>query len=153
SRWAFRPTPAMPEMRAFWPVLSPARVPRSSAEAPRKSNQLRSMGNVLLADLAEPVEVQRVAHHLEAVARGDALLHALELLVLELDDRPAGQADHVFVVALRELVEHGVGLEAQLLDQAALDQQLERAVDGREPDAGLGLAHPLGELLRAHVAL
>jgi len=79
-----------------------------------------------------------MAEHVKVISFGDALAQADDLVGVEFDDPPAAPADHVIVGLLAEtdLVMGTVGVEADLLENAAVNQQRERPVDG-------GLAHGL----------
>src|SRR5262245_29368209 len=91
---------------------------------------------------AEPVELVAVAQHGEAAEPlGDALLQALDLVVLELEDQAALHADQVIVVVADDLVARLAVAELALDGEAAVDQELERPVDRGVADLGLALAH------------
>src|SRR6187200_642901 len=78
---------------------------------------------------AQAVELVPVAEHGEvAEPRGDLLLQALDLVVLELEDQPALHADQVIVVISDDLVPGLAVAELALDGDAAVDEQLERAV-------------------------
>ena len=70
----------------------------------------------------------------------DALLQALDLVVLELEDQAALGADQVIVVIADDLEPRLAVPELALDRQPALDQELERPVDGGVADLGLAPA-------------
>src|SRR5689334_12444190 len=83
----------------------------------------------------------------------DGVLERLDLLVLELHDPPADGADEVVVVVPSEdrLVHHLAAPELAGLDEAPVDQESERAVDGGAADVLAMRAHAVEELLRGEV--
>jgi hypothetical protein len=90
---------------------------------------------------ARTVELVAVPEHLEPAELGrDALLQALDLVVLELEDEPALDADQVIVMIADDLVARLAVAELALDREPALDQELERAIDGGLADLGMALA-------------
>ena len=94
-----------------------------------------------------------MGHGLEAVAVGDRVAETEDLLAVELDDLAAAAADHVIVRALAEgvLVAGELVAELHLLDDAAVDQQRQRAVDRGLGDALARLANVDQQLLGLEV--
>src|SRR5687768_15652915 len=78
------------------------------------------------------VQLVAVRAQPEAVLARDVLLQTLDLVVLELDDRPTVHADQVVVVRLPHLVPREPVLEAALGRDPRLREEAQRAVDGRE---------------------
>ena len=106
-------------------------------EEPERGRLAHSAPELPLAALAaDAVDLDPVALVLEAVLVGDDRQHPLEPLVLELDHAAAALADQVLVVGLRRhrLVALEPLAEVVRAHQAALDQHLERAVDGGGAD-------------------
>jgi exodeoxyribonuclease VII small subunit len=75
-----------------------------------------------------------------AEAFGDAILEALDVVVLELEDETAFDADEMVVVIADDLEARLAIAELALDREAAVDEQLERSVDGRVTDARVTLA-------------
>ena len=94
---------------------------------------------------------------LPRVGRRDALLLVFQLLAVELDDLAAALADDVVVVLrplLAGLVARLAVVEAPLVREPGLLQELERTVDGGVADARIHLTHRGVQLLdRAMAAL
>src|SRR5262245_1690935 len=83
-----------------------------------------------------------MAEHGEAAEpKGDLVLQALDLVVLELEDEAALHADQVIVMVADDLVASRAVAELALDGEPGIDQQLERAVHGGVADLGLTLAH------------
>jgi len=80
-----------------------------------------------------------VAHGLEAIPACDLVLQSLDLFVVELYQRPAFRADQMVMMAVFVvvLVETAPVVELKLAGQAALFQQLQSAIDGRESYGGV----------------
>ena len=95
-----------------------------------------------------------VAEHVEAHPPRGGLLQALDLVALELDDVAALLADQVIVVGapLRHLVQRVPRLEVPRGRQARLLEQLDRAIDGRQPHSRVGVARQFEQILQGHVA-
>ena len=77
--------------------------------------------------------------HREAVLLRDLDLEALDLVIAELDDVTAVDADEVVVVVavVGRLVARGAVAEAARLGQAAIDEELQGPVDGGLADVGV----------------
>ena len=74
---------------------------------------------------------------------GDAVFEQLDVLVLELDDPVAIHADEVVVVRVLDVVrvvKFVVLAEVHLLQDAAFDEQRQRAIDGRARDGAIDFA-------------
>ena len=99
------------------------------------------------------VQLQFVVKHLETVFVRDLSLMLLDIQVLELDDLSAFRADQVIVVfgVIGKLIACLPVSEISRLRQAALAEEIQGAVHGRQPDIGLLPAHPLKEILRRDV--
>lgn len=90
------------------------------------------------------------------MGRGNLILQCLDPLVYKLEDGAAAGADEVVVVATVELGEFVAGLavhEVAALGESAVNEQLERAVDGGLAYLGVYFTHPGHELVDAQVAL
>ena len=76
-----------------------------------------------------------VMQRLEFVAANYFVLKLLDLFIIKLYQRAALRADEVVVmlVLVLVLVERAPVMKFKLASQAALFQQLQRAIDGREP--------------------
>ena len=76
--------------------------------------------------------------------------HALEAIVRELHHAAARRADAVLVRVARRhrLVALEALAEVVLLDEPALDQEVERAIDGRRPDWTAAFGHPALDIVR-----
>src|SRR5215213_2368748 len=74
---------------------------------------------------------------LEFVPAHDLVLQVFDLLVVELDQRPAPGTDQVVVMSVFVvvLVEHAPVVEFELASQPAFSQELEGAIDRGEPDS------------------
>ena len=89
-----------------------------------------------------------MAEHSEvAEVRGDLVLQALDLVVFELEDQAALHADQVIVVFSDDLVARLAVAELALDGDAAVHEQLERAVHGGVADARVALADLREELV------
>src|SRR5262245_56256095 len=77
----------------------------------------------------------------------DLVLQHLDVIVLELEDEAALHADQVIVMIADDLVARLAVAELALDRETAVDEQLERAVDGRVADARLALANFREELV------
>src|SRR5206468_5963830 len=105
---------------------------------------------------ADAVELHPVAPDHEAEEAPDALLQALELLARELDDLAAALADDVVVVllvVLHRLVARLPVVEVSLRGEAALLEELERAIHGGVADAWIHALDRGVELLDGEVPL
>src|SRR5215475_12305479 len=90
---------------------------------------------------AEAVKLMLVAKDAEAAElRGHGFLQALDLVVLELEDEPALHADEMVVVRAGDLVARLSVLELARARDAAVEEELERAVHGRVADPRVALA-------------
>src|SRR3954462_9851748 len=95
-----------------------------------------------------------MAQHREAAEPlGDAILQALDLVVLELEDEAALHADQVIVVVADDLVACLAIAELALDGEAAIDEQLEGPVDRGIADLGLALANLEEELVDRDVLM
>src|SRR5687767_4703042 len=104
-------------------------------------------GDALLLG-TQAVELVAVPDDLEAAqAIGDPVLQALDLVILELEDQAAAGTDEVIVVLAGDLVARLPVAELALVREAAVDQELERAIDGGVADPLVALAHPAEQLV------
>jgi len=97
-----------------------------------------------------------MAHHLKAAQpTRDLVLHALQVLIVELDDEAALLADHVIVVlgVAGHLVAGLAVAELAGRGQTAGGQELERTIDGCVAHARMPAAHARQQLLDRNVAL
>ena len=101
---------------------------------------------------AEAVELKLVGLDGESVPGSHVLFKPLDLLVLEFHDFPAAGADQMVVVALvGDIVVLRLGAEVPGLGQTGLAEQVQRAVDGRQPDVRVFLGKLAVHLLRRDV--
>lgn len=99
-----------------------------------------SGGLLLLALVADAVDLEGVAGGEVAVFAADLLFYFFDLRGKELDRSAAFGADHVVMavpVVLALVTGHAV-VELHLAGEAAVGQQFEGAVDGGEADTGVG---------------
>src|SRR5690348_6549118 len=75
-----------------------------------------------------------------AEAFGDPILEALDVVVLELEDETAFDADEMVVVITDDLEARLAVAELPLDGEAAVDEELERSVDRRVAHARVALA-------------
>src|SRR6266542_1522746 len=110
-------------------------------------------GLLLLAVAAQAVDLEGVAGGDEAVLAPDLLLHLLDLRREELHGTSAVRAEHVVVAApvVLVLVARDAVVEGHFAGQAALGQQLERAVDRGEADARVAALDELVQLFGGKV--
>ncbi len=103
---------------------------------------------------AGAVELKPVTHELKAKAGRDLFLKLLDLFVFELEHKVALDADQVIVVrgVATGLVHRLTLAKASMVGEAALGEQLERAVHGRVADPRVLLARLRQDLLDAAVA-
>ena len=86
-------------------------------------------------------------HREAAEALRDAVLQLLDLVVLELEDEAAFDADQMIVVIADHLEARLAIAELALDREAAVDEELERAIDRRVADARLALADLVEQLV------
>src|SRR5947208_3514975 len=72
---------------------------------------------------------------------------------LDLAARVAHDVVMVLAARVSGLVARGAGAEVDLLDEALVDEQVERAVDARDPDAAVVRAELVEDLLRGEAAV
>src|SRR5690606_16914477 len=113
---------------------------------------LRAMRTRLAAAVA--VERERVVADLEPVDLSDGVVNALETWVAELEDLAAVETDEVVVLPVRggPLVLRLTPPELVLHDELAVEQQVERGIDGGAADAAAGLFEADEELVGVEVA-
>lgn len=111
----------------------------------------RALRTFRLAVGAEPIQLHFVTDELKAEAFGHILLQQLDLIVLKLDDSPAGITNTVVVVLGDVLVESLAIGKVAFLDQAGLAQQAHRTIDGRESDSGGHLFYMAVDIIRAQM--
>ncbi len=108
----------------------------------------------MTAAAAEPVEFEPVSGNREAVSSGDFLLELFDLTVFEFHDLPAIGADQMVVVALvGNVVILGLRAEMPGLCQTRLTKEVERAIDGREPQMRVFLRQLVVHLFGGDVLL
>ena len=94
----------------------------------------------MTAARTEAVELKSVGLNGKSVPGGHFLLEPLNFLVFKFHNLLAAGADEVIVVALvRDVVVFGLRAEVPGLCEAGLAEQIERPVDGREPQMWVGL--------------
>src|SRR5437867_6871418 len=136
--------------RAFWSEgRLVAAVPAVVGRAPLHLRLLRG------ALFAEALDLERVGDDGEPLLVTDPVLEPLDLVVGELDDLAAAEADHVVVVlAPVHLFVPGLPLAREnFLHQAALDQMGKGPIDRRAGDGPLLLAELLLEVVDVDVAV
>lgn len=103
---------------------------------------------------AEPVELQAVSLDHEAVFRRHLLLQPLDFAILELDNRAAARADEVVVMAfMGDIVVLRLGAEVASLRDPCLAEEVQRAIDRREPEVGIFFGELMIHRLRRDVLL
>ena len=102
---------------------------------------LKSAGMVVLltAVFTDTVDLEGVAGCQVMIFAANLLLEFADFLGEEFDGTPATGADHVVMAApvVLVFVTRNAVVEGDLAGQAALGQQLQRAVDGSKPDASV----------------
>src|SRR5690606_12404277 len=104
---------------------------------------------------AGAVQLVLVAPQLEAVPEREVFLQLLDLLVLELDDVAALEADEVVVVLVleRHLIARDPVAEVPLVGETTLLEELQRPIDGGVTHLGILSAHLEEEVLDREVPL
>ena len=93
---------------------------------------------------AEAVQFEAVGLDGESVAGGDFLLELLDLAVFKFDDLAAAGADEMVVVSLvRHVIVLGLCAEMAGLGNTRIAEQVQRSIDGGQPQVGIAL----GELV------
>lgn len=92
----------------------------------------------MAAARAEPVKFEAVGLDGEAVSGRDFFLKTLDIAVLEFHDFPATGADEMIVMALvRHIVILCLGSEMAGLGEACLAEEVQCAVNSRQPQMGI----------------
>jgi len=84
-------------------------------------------------------------------SRGDALLQALDLFVLKLEDQAAFGADQVVVVLAGYFVSGLSIAKLAFVRQSRFDEELESAIDRGVADLAIALSNPGKQLLDGYV--
>src|SRR5580765_3484583 len=116
----------------------------------------RGMVAALLAGRAGTVEDDVVRRHVVAGGPLEPLQRELEAVVLERLDLAAGVAHEMVMVlapAVHRLVAGDPRAEVDPLHEALGGEQLEHAVDARDPDLAVRLAQAVEDLLRGDAAV
>src|SRR5256714_10170932 len=108
-----------------------------------------------LALRADAEDAKAVLRRAELVLSDDGVLYGLKFGGVELDGLAALGADHVVVVRVLVvvLVARATVAETNLARESGLDQELERAVDGRVADAWVFLLDEVVEVFARQVLL
>src|SRR5690349_1690431 len=105
-----------------------------SIETPYFPKDRSSCAGSMTAARAEAIELETVGCDRKTVPRGDFFLKALDVAVLKLHDLSAAGANEVVMVALvRHIVVLGLRAKVPSLGQAGLTKEIERAVNGGQP--------------------
>ncbi len=114
-----------------------------------------STGNFVLglAVGAKAEDTQAMMRRMKMILSGDFVLFSLDDLTVKLDQETALGADKMVVMLVIEivLVTFTAVAEALLTSQPAFVQELERTIDGGEPDAGILSFDPIVEVFRAQM--
>src|SRR6185295_4436584 len=104
--------------------------------------------------LTQPEQLVAVAENVESMPPRGRVLQHLDLVVLELDDEAAALADQVVVVGapLGDLVKRLPRPKMVCLRDARFLEQLDRAVDRRQPDPRVLETRRRQQILQRHVA-
>lgn len=102
----------------------------------------------------EAVQFETVSLDREAVTRRDFFLEAFDIAIFEFHDLAAVGADQVVMMTfVRDVVVLGLRTEVPGLRQACLTKQVERAIDGRQPQVRIFASQLVVHLFRRDVFL
>src|SRR5574337_171863 len=120
---------------------------------PNRSNRTGFSTDVLAAIAAATIQLQLVILNGETQSPDDLFLQRLDLGICKLGDFAALGADDVIVVALTGGVfEQGAPIaELPLMGETGVFQELERPINGDEPDPRVPTPYPAVETLGADV--
>lgn len=108
----------------------------------------------MTAARTEPVELKSVGFDDKSIPGGHFFLEPLNFFIFELHDLLAAGADEVIVVALvRHIVVFCLRAEVPGLSETCVAEQIERSVDGREPQVRIGFGQLVIHRLRGNVFL
>jgi hypothetical protein len=108
----------------------------------------------MTAARTEAVELKSVGFDGKSVSGGYFFLEPLNFFVFKFHDLFAASADEVIVVALvRDVIVFRLRAEMSGLCEARVAEQIERSVDGREPQVRIGLGQLVIHRLRGNVFL
>jgi len=108
----------------------------------------------MTAARTEAVELESVGFDGKSVLGGDFFLETLNFFVFKFHDLFAAGADVVIVVAfVRHIVVFRLRAEVPGLGETGVAEQIERPIDGREPEMRVGFGQLVIHRLRGNVLL
>src|SRR5262245_48199452 len=139
----------MPSTKQAWSIWS-RRSKSSRRYLRRMDTDLDRLARLFPAILADAVDLEVVARGVKVVFPADLFLQLSHFRRKEFNRRSALGANHVMMVAAVELVlvARGAVGKRDGAGQAALRQQLERAIDRGEADLAIALLHQAEEFVR-----